>query len=53
MRNEIKKLKVFINLSWLILIIIWLAQLMGANKINVIVQNKELIQLGNFVDNNI
>lgn len=53
MRNEIKKLKVFINLSWLLLFGIWLIQIMGADKINVIVQNEKLIQLGNFVDSNI
>ena len=53
MRNEIKKLKVFINLSWFTLFAIWIFCFITGERLYIIVDQQPLRNIFNFIDNNL
>lgn len=50
MENNQKKLSVFIKLCWLFLILFWAICFISGQKLNVVIHNERLIEVGNFID---
>lgn len=48
-----KKLRALIRACWFVLITIWLICFISGEKLNIIIQNEKLIEIGNFIDSNI
>lgn len=50
MDNDIKKLRALVGCSWTIMILIWLFCFISGEKLNIVVHNERLIELGYFID---
>lgn len=50
MDNDIKKLRALVGCSWTIMILIWLFCFISGEKLNIVVHNERLIELGHFID---
>ena len=48
-----KKLRALIRVCWATLIIVWLVCFISGEKLNVAIHNEMLINIGNFIDNNL
>ena len=51
--KNFKKLRSLIRVCWATLIIVWLFCFISGEKLNVVIHNERLIEIGNFIDNNI
>ena len=48
--NENKKLRALIRACWVVLIVVWLVCFISSSKLNVVVRNERLIEIGKFID---
>ena len=51
MKNEQKKLKALITMCWIVLFAIWLICFLSGERLNVVIHNEKLLEIGNFIDN--
>lgn len=50
-KQEQKKLKALITMCWIVLFAVWLVCFISGEKLNVVIHNEKVIEIGNFIDN--